>query len=239
MTTSENTWGVKLFGHVFDLEDWRDTLKEPFDPWVLHEGDDFILCASEFQSCNSKEEVLNSAILLIELLNGAMRAAKGTHPLSLRGVYQYFPDGWRQPHPPFPFAAPTNLRAKAYNVDGTPISSPPGRSNVQVWAELSETVDHLRDALVYIGRGGWFDIYKAIECLEDWAGGQKKLERRRWVDADELRLMKWTANSLRHRAGGKQQPPPKPISQERSMQLLAKLIECSFAEAKVRREPLR
>jgi hypothetical protein len=45
MTTSEKAWGVGLSGRVFDLEDWRDTLKEPFDPWVLHEGDDFILCA--------------------------------------------------------------------------------------------------------------------------------------------------------------------------------------------------
>jgi len=232
MTTSEKAWGVGLSGHVFDLEDWRDTLKEPFDPWVLHEGDDFILRASEFQSCNSAEEILNSAILLIDVLNGAMRVAKRTHPVACRGVYQLFPDGWRQPHI-FPPSAVTNLRAKVY--DGTPMPPPsPRRSNVQVWAELSETSDQLGDALVYVGRGGWFDIYKAIECLEDWVGSQRDLESKQWVDANELRLMKRTANSHRHRAGGKQPAPSKPISQERSMELLAKLIECSFEEAKAR-----
>jgi hypothetical protein len=242
MTTSENRWGIKLSGHVFDLEDWRDTLKEPFDPWVLHEGDDFILCASEFQSYNSAEEVLNSAILLIDVLNGAIRVATRTHrthPVSSRGVYQRFSDVWRPAQPLRP--GPPTIRAKVYNDDGTtiPSSLPPGRSNVQVWAELSATLVHLGDALVYVGRGEWFDIYKAIECLEDWAGGQTILQSRQWVDADEFRIMKRTANSYRHRAGGKHPPPPKPISQERSIELLAKLIECSFAEAKARTRLLR
>jgi hypothetical protein len=243
MTASENTWRIKLSGHVFDLEDWRDTLKEPFDPWVLHEGDDFILCASEFQSYNSAEDVLNSAILLIDVLNGAIRVATRTHrthPVSSRGVYQRFSDGWRRAQP-LRLGPVTNLRAKVYNDDGTTIlsSSPPGRSNVQVWAELSATSDHLGDALVYVGRGEWFDIYKAIECLEDWAGGQTILESKQWVDADEFRIMKRTANSYRHRVGGKHLPPPKPISQERSIELLAKLIECSFAEAHARTRLLR
>jgi hypothetical protein len=149
MTTSEKTWGIKLSGHRFDLEDWRDTLNEPFNPWVLRKGDDFILCASEFQSYNSAEEVLNNAILLIEVLNGAIRVAirtHQTHPVRSRGVYQLFPDGWR-PAQPLRLDPPTNVRAKVYNDDGTTIllSSPPGRSNVQVWAELSATSDKLSD----------------------------------------------------------------------------------------------
>jgi hypothetical protein len=58
MTTGGSVWGVKLSGHVFDLEDWRDAFREPFDPSVLHEGDEYFLRASEFQSCDSAEEVL-------------------------------------------------------------------------------------------------------------------------------------------------------------------------------------
>jgi hypothetical protein len=127
------------------------------------------------------------------------------------------------------------LRAKVYDDDGNPMPpSSPGRSNVQVWAELSETSGHLADALVFVGRrGGWFDIYKAIESLEDWAGGEKALLKKQWVDATEFKLMKQTANSHRHRAT-RASPPPNPTSQERSMELLAKLIECSFEEAKAR-----
>jgi hypothetical protein len=49
---------------------------------------------------------------------------------------------------------------------------------------LSEASDHLGDALVYVGRGGWFDIYKAIECLGDWAGSQSDLDSKQWVDVN-------------------------------------------------------
>lgn len=27
-------WGAHLLGHDFDLQDWGDALKPPFDPWV-------------------------------------------------------------------------------------------------------------------------------------------------------------------------------------------------------------
>ena len=62
-------WGIKLCGHDFDLQDWRETLKEPFDLAVVQQGDDFILRASEFQSCDSAPAVLDKAIALIEVLN--------------------------------------------------------------------------------------------------------------------------------------------------------------------------
>ena len=31
-TASRSGWGVVLAGEAFDLEDWRETLKQPFDP---------------------------------------------------------------------------------------------------------------------------------------------------------------------------------------------------------------
>jgi hypothetical protein len=232
MTTGEKAWGVKLSGHIFDLEDWRDTLREPFDPWVLHDGDEFFLRTSEFQSCNLAEEVLERAKTLFDVLNGAMRAAKRAHPVTYAGIYEFLPDGQRR-KPKFPPNPLTNLRVKVHGA--TPILPPLSSPNkVQVWAKLSDSSDHLGDALVYVGRGGWFDIYKAIECLEDWAGGQNDLERRQWVDTSELRLMKRTANSHRHRAGGVTPPPQNPVSQERALEMLARLIECSFAEVEAR-----
>jgi hypothetical protein len=236
MTTGEKAWGVKLSGHAFDLEDWRDALKS-FDPWVVHEGDDFILRSSDFGSCVSVEEVRNSAIALIEVLNGAMKAAKRAGPVSCGSVYEFSPDGRVQSHvllEPVPIQVRVKIGTATLGVEDGGVAGPPpppSPSDVQVWVKLSASSDHLGDALVYVGRGGWFDIYKAIECLEDWAGGQSDLERRGWVELDELRLMKRTANSHRHRAGGVIPPPPKQISLERAMELLAKLIECAFAEA--------
>jgi hypothetical protein len=233
ITRRGSVWGVKLSGHVFDLEDWRDALREPFDPSVLQEGDEYFLRASEFQSCDSAEEVLDSAKVLLNVLNGAMRAATRAHPITYAGIYEFLPNGQRR-KPKFPPNPPTNVRVKLNAETSIPSAPPLSPSNVQVWAKLCGSSDHLSDALVYVGRGGWFDIYKATECLEDWAGGQNHLERKQWVDADELRLVKRTANSHRHRAGGAIPPPPKPISLEGAMELLAKLIECAFAETAAR-----
>jgi hypothetical protein len=158
MTTGGSVWGVKLSGHVFDLEDWRDALREPFDPSVLQEGDEYFLRASEFQSCDSAEEVLESAKVLLDVLNGAMRAATRAHPVTYAGIYEFLPNGQRR-RPKFPPNPPTNLRGKFYSE--TPMRSAPplSPSSVQVWAKLSGLSDHLGDALVYVGRGGWFDIY--------------------------------------------------------------------------------
>ena len=36
-------WGGVLRGHDFDLEDWREMLKPPFDPWIEVHGSDVVL----------------------------------------------------------------------------------------------------------------------------------------------------------------------------------------------------
>ena len=230
MTDESKVWGIKLCGHDFDLQDWRETLREPFDPAVVQQGDEFILCASEFQSCDSAPAVLDKAIALFEVLNGAMRAAKGSHPVRYCGVYELLPEGWRKSSYVFPPAAITDLRARI-NVDPEVPAPPPTRSNVQAWVELSETSDHLTDALIYAGRGEWFDMYKAIECLEAFAGGgESDLRCKNWGASGDLTLMKRTANCFyRHRRGA-YDPPKNPMTLDDARELLAKLIECAFAE---------
>jgi len=230
MTEARTVWGIKLCGHDFDLQDWRDTLREPFDPAVVQQGDDFILRASEFQSCDSAPAVLDKAIALFDVLNGAMRAEKGSHPVRYCGVYELLPEGWRQSSHVFPPAAITDLRVRI-NVDPAVPAPPPTRSNAQAWVELSERSDHLADALRYAGRGEWFDIYKAIECLQAFAGsGESGLRLKNWIGSGDLTLMKQTANCFYRHRRGKFKPPPTPMPLDEARELLARLIEHAFAE---------
>jgi len=232
MTDNEKViWGIGLCGHRFDLEYWRDTLKEPFDPSVIQQGDIYILRSSEFALCDTAPAALGKAKPLIEILNGAMRAETRSHPLGYRGVYELRPDGWRQTPHKFPPLPPTNLRAKVYYDLEPRINPPPlNPSRPQAWMELSDRSDHLADALIYFGRGEWFDIYKAIECLEAFAGGDLQLKGKQWAKPNDIALMKWTANSLyRHRQGGFE-PPPKSMTLEQARELLATLIGCAFDE---------
>ena len=108
------------------------------------------------------------------------------------------------------------------------------RSNVQAWVELSEGSDHLTDALIYAGRGEWFDVYKAIECLEDFAGGESKLKRKKWVKSADLSLMKRTANCFHRHRRGAVAPPENPMTLENARKMLANLIKCAFAELSAR-----
>jgi hypothetical protein len=224
---SKVIWGIGLCGHQFDLEYWRDTLKEPFDPSVTQQANIYILRSSEFASCDTAPAAWEKAKPLIEILNGAMRADTGSHPLRCCGVYELRSDGWRQTEHKFPPSPITDLRAKL-NLEPRLAPFPPNPSRPQTWIELSDRSDHLTDALIYFGRGEWFDIYKAIECLEAFADDQ--LKAKKWAKPDDITLMKWTANSLyRHRHGGFT-PPPKPMTLEQATELLATLIGCAFNE---------
>jgi hypothetical protein len=108
---------------------------------------------------------------------------------------------------------------------------PPGTRFQKLGSNRS---DHLTDALLYVGRGEWFDIYKAIECLQAFAGGELQLKDKQWAKPDDIALMKHTANSLyRHRRGGFE-PPLKPMPLEQATKLLATLIECAFDELRAR-----
>jgi hypothetical protein len=105
---------------------------------------------------------------------------------------------------------------------------PPQPTEVQRWMALAARDEHLAHALAHHARPGWYDAYKVIECLEDRAGGEDALKALKWVKAKELKRLKQTANSFRHRPGGKHRPPKKPVTPERARELLDVLIRRAF-----------
>jgi hypothetical protein len=225
-------WGIKLCGLDFDLEYWRDNLKKPFDPFVVQQGDEFILCALEF---DSEKAVRARALPLIDVLNGVMRTATGAvYPVKYCGIYELGKDGWREVHIPLSPPSPiTDLRGKI-NLDPVVPAPPPTQSKFQSWLQLSKQSDHLANALVYFGRGEWFDMYKAVECLEAFAGGESELKRKKWVKSTDLNLMKRTANCFHRHRRGAFEPPKNPMTLENARKMLAKLINCAFAELSAR-----
>jgi len=88
-------WGVQLSGHQFDLADWAEALKEPFDPWVDQSEDQFVLRWSGFDDLETADEVNRNAPYIVDLLNGAMGAARGTRPITSDAVVKFRPDGTR------------------------------------------------------------------------------------------------------------------------------------------------
>jgi hypothetical protein len=132
--------------------------------------------------------------------------------------------------------------------DGEPVApSHPQPSEVQLWAAIAQEDLLLHDALVYFGRisqrpagpvtevPDWFDIYKALECLEKRFGGNETAFRnfasdRNWASRSELDLLKRTANWARH-ARRKFDPPPNPMGFKEARELLGHLLRRALEEA--------
>lgn len=233
-------WGVHLTGQDFDLLDWEEMLKAPFDPWVERVQEMFVLRWSEFDGLDLPE-VRTRGEVLIEQLNGAMTASKGSRPIRGQDVIEFTPDGTRHHH--VLVAEHLEVRArfgaavmKIVGPDGAVVpDAPPRPSDIQRWASIAGTDDHLADALVYLGRREWFDLFKAIECIEDWAGGESVLIRFGWMDREKR--VKRTANSFRHRRGGANSAPSPPATHEEALRFVADLIRKAFETAEACSSP--
>jgi hypothetical protein len=91
-------WGAALGGHQFDLEDWRDALKPPFDPWVVQTERGAALCSKVLDVALSPTEVQDRSKPLIEMLNGALAVSRGTRSVSFEGVIEFMSDGSERRH---------------------------------------------------------------------------------------------------------------------------------------------
>ncbi len=167
MTIAKQRWGVELIGHPFDLADWREVLKRPFDPWVSQTGEQFVLRSCTFDDLQSWTEVRDSASYIVDQLNGAMQIIRHTAPVHAGCTIEFKADGTRLVLLSATGAIEGRMRACDTAVTEDDADT---RNALQEWTSLSESHEVLADALVYFSRSEWFDIYKAVECVEDFVG---------------------------------------------------------------------
>jgi hypothetical protein len=74
-------------------------------------------------------------------------------------------------------------------------------------------------------------MYKALECIEDWVGGQGKLPSLGRASPGEIRRLKQTANSYARHRRGKFDPAEEPMEMTQARELLGRLIASAFATA--------
>ena len=94
--------------------------------------------------------------------------------------------------------------------DGRPEPPKPDeRSEPQRWLSIAAKDDLLADALTYFARGDdWFDVYKALECLEMRFGGAKRGQ------AERFRRLGWADKARSSCSSG---PQTQDDMQERSL----------------------
>jgi hypothetical protein len=201
-------WVARVTGHEFDFSDWERILRRPFDPWCERIPRDggviWALRSRSFDNLQSAGEVRESAIPLIERLNGALSVEASAEPLKFDGVGRIEEEGgfhltvFAESHSRA--RASVTATAEVRGANGNPVPPPPpAESSTQRWIKAAEENDDIADMLVFAGRAdNWFDIYKALELAEKLAGGEHKLRMRLGNTSNKYKRMKSTANYYRH-----------------------------------------
>jgi hypothetical protein len=236
-TAMRIAWGVVLDGEAFDLEDWQEALKHPFDPWVMATEGELILRSSLLDPTTTSSGAYEIAKVLMEQVNGALGVSHGARVIRLGAIAEILSDGTRRRHVFAHRSEAARIRdrptAQVFGADGKPKPQPPpAKSDPQRWLSIAAEDDLLADALTYFSRGDeWFDIYKALECLIlRFCAGEKEFLDLGWADAGEIARLKRTANFERH-ARRKFVPPPSPMGRTEARDLLAKLMARALGEA--------
>ncbi len=224
-------WYAQLDGEDFDLEDWRHSLNEPFDPVAeqLPDGKT-VLRSSDFDDLDDASEVRERALVLIARMNGAIGLWNSARPVRFGGVIRIDEQG-RQHAWVFGEMAAVEMgrcimRATAVLLgpDGKPLPPPPPQpSQPQAWNRLAEQNDDISDLLDHFGRAdNWYDIYKTIEVAAHLVDGKHRLWKIAQPETKACRNLDQNANFYRHARGVKR--PDQPLSVSEAKPLLAWLV---------------
>jgi hypothetical protein len=231
-------WAAIVTGDEADLADWRDCLKEPYEPYLELRDNHHVLRSTTFDDLESADQVRSISVALIDRLNGAMRVSRRTKPVRFDCVAEFTAAGTMNRTVFAEMHAEASLRLRTHAVlvgvgpsgEVLPQAEPEPRS-VQDWSASAEHDELLDDALVYFGRAtDWFDIYKALECLITRFGGEARFLDLGWAPRDQIKRLKKTANSARH-ARRRYDRIDNPMNLRTASRLLEVLIRRAFKEA--------
>lgn len=224
-------WAVELCGERFDLDDLREMLAPPFDPWVeeYQDGDQvrLLLRSSAWSTADDSTVLAARVRQMVECLNGAKPLTnEDSVPVTIGLFFKFDENGTRVP---FLMAMAghctlTGLRARGRISTTSDLPAPPPQpSQLQNWLKLAETDEKRADLFAHITRGdNWYDLYKAAEIIRRIAGEELKVVL--GSGYSEWERVWRTANSNRHaRDPIKNRPPrmPATLAEARKTVLLA------------------
>ena len=226
---------VRIIGHDFDLSDWQDNLKAPFDPSVEvvqlpgENGnliDAYLLTSLQFSSCSVHGEVRELAIPLVRQLNGLMAAFCGSSEVQFSEVIRRQPDGTLQRNYTL-IVQPGRYRMRGSAVQLTVSGQiqQPTRSAAQ--NAMANIGNNLATALEHFNRAdNWHDLYKAFEAIEDHVGGRDAMANF-GVTRSEINNFAASAQLIRHHNSTAR--PRIRLNFDEGRQFVARLIRACLA----------
>jgi hypothetical protein len=175
-------WAIELKGERFDVDDAREALQTPFDPWVEDYADDAgnkyaLLRTAAWATLTEAGDVTRDAERIIVRLNGAARLIhEDARPLTVGEVFKFDASGKRV-HVLFAATGHFQLTGGRVRLQvqtpGKP-PPPPAESKIQRWLREAEDDDVRAELLSHIARAdNWYDVYKSAELVRKLAGNAK------------------------------------------------------------------
>jgi hypothetical protein len=209
-------WLVRIGGDQFDLQELPALFNLP-GATVLEEGGIYFLKSTTFNSLPNADEVLKTAIYLLEVVNGAaILHLENFLPVRFQntiiGIDQ---DGKRHS---FGFGYGT----------GRPIlKSAQKPAKVASWITKAGQDKNVADALRYLCDQNWVNLYKIFEIVQNDVGD---IGKRGWVARKDINRFTQTAQSketlgdaARH-ASKKFKPHPQPMSLQEAKHFIRTLL---------------
>ena len=228
-------WAVELRGEAIDLDDIREVLRPPFEPWVEDHltGEDTViplLRTKAWVSLARPADVARDAQRIVERLNGAaILIHSDAKPLSIGLVLKFDAAGKRIP---MLSAASVRVNLSLGKVRGrhrvataTSTTAAPAESSVQRWLREADDDDKRAELLMHLTRAdNWYDLFKSAELVRRLAGGESALKSALGPDWTYWRLMFRTANCYRHSPDSEKYPLPVPPAEwEEAREFLLKV----------------
>jgi hypothetical protein len=188
------TWAVQLTGSTGTLRRWEGLFTDAELAIVEGEGaEGFSLRSTRFDGLPSSE-IQGAAADLVGKMNSVIAQFGGAEPVSVGQCLAIFADGTRGKHVFMDFTGPIDIALTSETITFDEAE----KAQVLSWLRLAEHEDYVADALRFLHRGTWFDVYFACEVLGYDCGDQHKLMQRQWAKQCELELVRQNANLYRH-----------------------------------------
>jgi hypothetical protein len=233
VTNNSPGWAVELTGDKIDLDDFRELLPRPFDPWIEdYPTDDGLplLRSGSWANLTEADDVWRDATRMIERLNGeALLIHNDAEPVKLGRTIRFGPDG----RPEFTIVRGTAhfpiLPGKRVRRNTAAVTPKPAQgSRLQRWFREAETDDTRAELFARISRAdNWYDLYKSAELARRLAGGSRAALKRILGSEDfkEWKRISQTANYYRHAPDPVKYPlPAQPAGFWEAKRILLKLI---------------
>jgi hypothetical protein len=230
-------WAVELVGEMIDLDDFRELLSPPFNPWVedcpSDDGVKLLLRSISWASLSEAADMYGDACRILECLNGeAMLIHDDARPVKLGEIMRFGEDGKRHIFI-FPATGRYHLprgraRGRGMAVTSGP-SNEPQESRMQRWFREAETDDTRAELFAHLARtDNWYDLYKSMELARKLAGRTNAVKTALGPDSNEWTEWKrtWqTANCYRHAPDPVKYPlPSPPVELQQARNFILKMI---------------